>query len=71
MSFGATGQIKVYYNEKIIMQVDEYKHLGTIIRSTKIRNQDIFYINHSFIGDKARKAIFGLQKVYQGIAHRN
>ena len=62
MSFGATGQIKVYNNEKMIMQVDEYKYLGTIIRSTKRRNQDVFYRNFSFIGDKARKAIFGLQK---------
>ena len=62
MSFGATGQIKVYYNEKMIMQVDEYKYLGIIIRSTKRRNQDVFYRNFSFIGDKARKAIFGLQK---------
>ena len=44
------------------MQFDEYKYLGTIIRSTKRRNQDIFYIHYSFIGDKARKAIFGLQK---------
>ena len=42
MSFGATGQIKVYYDEKIIMQVGEYKYLGTIIRSTKRRNQDVF-----------------------------
>ena len=62
MSFGATGQIKVYYNEKMIMQVDEYKYLGTIIRSTKRRNQDIFFWNFSFIANKARKAIFGLQK---------
>ena len=54
MSFGATGQIKVYYNEKMIMQVDEYKYLGTIIRSTKRRNQDIFFRNFSFIGDKGR-----------------
>ena len=57
MSFGATGQIKVYYNEKMIMQVDR-----TMIRSTKRRNQDAFYRNFSFIGDKARKTIFGLQK---------
>ena len=62
MSFGATGQIKVYYNEKMIMQVDEYKYLGTIIRSTKRRNQDLFFRNFSFVGDKARKAIFGLQE---------
>ena len=44
------------------MQVDEYKYLGTNIRSTKRRNQDVFYRNFSFIGDTARKAIFGLQK---------
>ena len=55
MSFGATGQFKVYYNGSIIMQVDEYKYLGTIVRSTKRRN-------FSLIGDKSRKAIFGLQK---------
>ena len=44
------------------MQVDEYKNLGTIIRSTKRKNPDLFYRNFSFIGDKARKAICGLQK---------
>ena len=62
MSFGATGQIKIYHNEKMIMQVDEYKYLGTIIRSTKRRNQDVSYKKFSFIGDKARNAIFGLQQ---------
>ena len=62
MYFGAMGPIKVYYNEKMIMQVNEYQYGGTIIRSTKRRNQDVFYRNFSFIGDKARKAIFGLQK---------
>ena len=46
----------------MIMQVDEYKYLGTIIRSTKRRNQDVFYRNFSFIGDKARKAIFGVSR---------
>ena len=55
MSFGATGQFKVYYNGSIIMQVDEYKYVGTIVCSTKRRN-------FSLIGDKSRKAIFGLQK---------
>ena len=59
MSFGATGQIKVYYNEKMIMQVDECKFLGTIIRSTKRRNPE----GHFWPAEET--------KVYQGIAHRN
>ena len=62
MSFGATGQIKLYYIEKMIMQVDEYKYLGTIIRSTKRKNQDTFYRDYSFIGDKARKAILACRR---------
>ena len=49
------------------MQVDEYKCLGTSVRSTKRRNQDIYYRSISFIGDKARKAIFGLLKKLQCI----
>ena len=62
MGFGMTGQFAVCHNGNVIRQVEEYKYLGTIIRPIKRWNQDVFYKNYSFICDKSRKAIFGLQE---------
>ena len=64
MGFGTAGQFAVYYNGNFIKQVEENKYLGTIIRPIKRWNQDVFYMNYSFIYvyDKSRKAKFGLQK---------
>ena len=62
MGFGMAGQFAVYYNGNVIKQVEEYKYLGIIIRPIKRWNQDVFYKKYSFICDKSRKAIFGLQK---------
>ena len=62
MGVGMAGQFTVYYNRNVINQVEEYKYLGTIIRPIKRWNQDVFYKKYSFICDKSRKAIFGLQK---------
>ena len=60
--FGTVDNFEVHFNRKLIEQVPWYKYLGTIVRCTKRINQDIFLENSSFICDKSRKAICGLQK---------
>ena len=64
MGFGMAGQRAVYNNGNVFRQVEEHKYLGTIIRGNILLygNQDVFYKNYSFICDKSRTAIFGLQK---------
>ena len=58
--FSTADKFDVHFNGKLIEQVRKY--LGTIVRCTKKINQDIFSKNSSFISDKSRKAISGLQK---------
>ena len=62
MCFGTVNKFDVHFNGKLIEQVPRYKYLGTIVRCTKRINQEIFLENSSFICDKSRKSIFGLQK---------
>ena len=62
MCFGTVDNFDVHFNGKLIEQVPRYKYLGTIVRCTKRINQDIFSEKSSFICDKSRKSIFGLQK---------
>ena len=62
MGFSMAGQFAACYNGNVSRQVEECKYLGTIIRPIRRCNQDVFYKkNCSFICDKSRKAIFGLQ----------
>ena len=65
MAFGG-GTISLFFNGKQIEQVDRYKYLGTIIRSVKMANQDIFIANYAYLCDQARKAIFGAQRKIKG-----
>ena len=62
MCFGADDKVEINCNGKPIEQVWQFKYLGTVVRSIKRRNQDIFSENSSFICTKARKATFSIQK---------
>ena len=62
MGFGMAGQFAVYYNGNNIRQVEEFKYLDTITRPKKNGIKMYFTKKYSFICDKSRKAIFGLQK---------
>ena len=62
MCFGADDKVEINFNGKPIEQVRQFKYLGTVVRSIKRRNQDIFSENSSFICTKARKATFSIQK---------
>ena len=66
MAFGG-GTISLFFNGKQIEQVDRYKYLGTILRSVKRANQDIFTANYVYLCDQARKAIFGAQRKIKGL----
>ena len=62
VSFGADDKFEIYYNGKPKEQVQQFKYLGTLVRSIKRRNLDIFSENPSFFCTKARKATFNIQK---------
>ena len=62
MCFGADDKVEINFNGKPIEQVQQFKYLGTVVRSIKRRNQNIFSENSSFICTKARKATFSIQK---------
>ena len=62
MSFGSHEPVAVYFNEDKIKQVDTYKYLGNIIRSTNKSPQDVFAVNYSYLCDQARKALFSMKK---------
>ena len=61
MCFGTTENFQVFFNKKLIEQVDQYKYLGVIVRSINKTNQDLFYSNYRFISDKSQKAIFNMK----------
>ena len=48
----------VYFNEKLIEQVAEYKCLGNIIRAVQTDRQDVFHSNYTYLCDRANRALF-------------
>ena len=62
LCFGTSETFNVYFNGKLIEQVDQYKYLGVIVQSVNRLNQDIFSNIYRFISDKSRKAAFGMKK---------
>ena len=62
MCFGTNENFQVFFNKKLIAQVDQYEYLGIIVRSINKTNQDLFSSNYRFISDKSQKAIFNMKK---------
>ena len=58
MTCGKTNTCNVYFNDKQIKQVTEYKYLGNFVRSVRTDNQDIFSLNYSYLRDRVNRAIF-------------
>ena len=62
MIHGNLENVKLEFQGKNVEQVENYKSLGTLFSSAKNLNSNMFKNNTEFLNDKARKAIFGLQK---------
>ena len=62
MIYGNLENVCLKFQEKPVDQVHSYKSLGTLFSSIKNLNGNMFKNNTEFLNDKARKAIFGLQK---------
>lgn len=61
MVFGTNDAPTLYFNNKIIEIVSEYKYLGNIFKSIIRNNGDVFKNNYTFLADKAEKAVFALR----------
>ena len=55
LCFGTSETFTVYFNGKLIEQVDQYRYLGVIVWSLNKLNQDIFFNNYRVISDKSRR----------------
>ena len=62
MTFGNIKTVELFFNHKLIEQVEQYKCLGNFIRSTVRFNEDIFSYNYPYLCQQSRKAIFGIQR---------
>ena len=62
MCFGTDERFNVYFNGKLIEQVNQYKYLGVLVRSVNRLNQNTFSDNYRVIWDKSRKAANGMNK---------
>ena len=62
MTFGSNKTINWTFNGKPIDTTDSYKYLGNIFRKTKTCSQDVFSENYGFLIDKARKALFAMNR---------
>ena len=62
MAFGNVTPFAVKFNGKVIEQVDRYKYVGNIARSTKRYDEDIFSENYAYLCDQARKALYSVRK---------
>ena len=62
MCFGTNENFQVFFNKKLIEEVDQCKYLGVIVRSINKTNQDLFSSNNRFTSDKSQKAIFNMKK---------
>ena len=68
MVYGRIENVKLYLDGKEIEQVDKYKSLGTILNSVKVHHGNIFKHNVDYLNNRAKKAIFGIQKKLKHIA---
>ena len=62
MVYGNDDNVVLKFQGKSIEQVKKYKSLGTLFSSISSFSSNMFKDNTEFLNDKARKAIFGLQK---------
>ena len=69
MKFGKTNNCNVYFNDKQIEQMAEYKYLGNIVRSVRTDKQDIFSQNYTYLRDRANRAIFLESRKLRNIEH--
>ena len=60
--FGSQEEVVLEFNGSQIDQVNEYKYLGNVIRSTQKSNADPFALNYSYLCDQARKALFSAKQ---------
>ena len=69
MTFGKKNNCNVYFNDKQIEQVVEYKYLGNIVKSVRTDKQDIFSPNYTYLRDRANRAIFLVSRKLRNIEH--
>ena len=69
MAFGKTNNCNVYFNDKHIEQLAEYKNLGNIVTSVRTDKQDIFSPNYTYLRDRATRAIFLVSRKLRNIEH--
>ena len=62
MAFRNVTPFGVKFNGKVIEQVDWYKYVENIARSTKRYDEDIFSENYPYLCDQARKALYSVRK---------
>ena len=61
MVFGNPKRSKIFFNQKRIEEVKNYKYLGNIISSTRLPNQDPLKSTYKFLSDQAMKAVFNMR----------
>ena len=62
MTYGPIKNVNLYLDGQQIEQVNTYKSLGTILNSVKTTRGNIFKHNPEYLNNRAKKAIFGIQK---------
>ena len=67
MVFGNTKRSKIFFNQKCIEEVKNYKYLGNIISSTRLPNQDPLKSTYKFLSDQAMKAVFNMRRKVKSI----
>lgn len=60
MTFGNLKNVSLLFNGQANEQVDAYKYLGNLARSTNYSRCDIFSKNYEYLCNKARKNIYSL-----------
>ena len=60
MIFGKINDVDLFYNDKLIENVNEYKYLGNIFNRIYRNESDLFRENTSYLISQARKAIFSI-----------
>ena len=61
MCFGTDENLNVFFNEKPIEQLIQYKYLGVIVWSVNKVGQDMYSNNYRFISDKCRRVVFSIK----------
>ena len=69
MTFGKKNNCNVYFDDKQIEQVVEYKYLGNIVKSVRTDKQDVFSPNYTYLRDRANRAIFLVSRKLRNIEH--